>query len=524
MAVSTLHEINTQMVKMCFNILNHILPERWSKQKQVIYYPTNDRESHFADFLRQRDTDKVVFPFAAVVRSGEIEVPTGFQSAYKTRSTFYEEGSDRGIRVRPVTIGYSYVLYENHQKHLEDFVDSFYLDIWSAKLKVEYFSKALDLTNTISAVFSDQPSYSEQPGFSERTESPGNVYAMEVPVLVDTVLGRSSVVKPVRSILYDARISKIERDFSGVRAGEAKPGYSLNNRASAGRLTLDVLGGKVAEGGAELDYSEVLAEITTEVRVRTDDNDNVVLIKALTAKDFKIADTQFSFDQITVSGQQWGVKFSPDKPLPRSVWAVEIAGKTCTLETATLSGGAYNWRGLPDVSDGDALTVRILGLPDIVMREYSRHVLSSGTLDDSPVAYMGFDSTLEEQLGSIDGWNKVAPRNYMKHGRVRLPDWAKSQVFWIDACYFRSDNRTNNGEILILLSSVSKGSNAVTPMTLEEMTLLKDKGDVWAFHVGKTPLELTRAEVASYKDHRGMLRFLGRNPFFEELLVADEAV
>ena len=245
---STLDEINAQMVKMCYNILHYLQPDRWKNMSQVVYYPTNDRPSHFVQYQRVNKVDSVEFPFATVVRSPDIEPSLSDRhSGYKSNAVYYDSSSENGIRIMPVSLFYNFLLYENHMKHTENFIDAFWLDAYNSDLVFDYESAVMNSINRVSVLFPDAPTYEEQAGHSERTSGDGHIFSVNVPIKADTLLGRKAAPKLIQSVSYEMRIKdEIEDNFDGIDHFEDEREGILVSPITRHieRVTLDIIGNR----------------------------------------------------------------------------------------------------------------------------------------------------------------------------------------------------------------------------------------------------------------------------------------
>ena len=409
--LTSLSEVNIAMQRFTFGLLHDLLGDRWRSQEQIVYYHTDDQNSHFEHYMRIRNREPatVEFPLAVVIRSPDIQLTMGHNDAHR-----HEVHWERIIQGKPAELEYQIVLYENRHLHLENFVDKFVLRLYSTgdRLRFSFRSKVLGsgedgslLRNEITVNFPDPPSYSLVPGFSEIKQGSGNIYSLSLTAKVYTMLGERT--QP------DNLVTSIEQRFHNWGPeDELDPEAGL--LVPPLRQVQAALWGPVVRGGAPPSPGEALltedsflaapaaftvtpAMVSGEEGVfgfvRSSRELPVLSFSVPGNEPFYLGELSFRpGDGKTVVGCYSSGDGSPLAHYPPAV-AFRIAGVLLRLsEAELLGGGRFAWElpfppahgldedGNPRLVTGDAILVEVLGDPVTLLRK----VLWRGIVEPSP--------------------------------------------------------------------------------------------------------------------------------------------
>lgn len=207
---STLLETHTQLLNVCYSILDALDDEAWNDSKQVVYSTVNEWETAYMSFLKQNEVQDVKFPFATLTRSPSQE---SFKINNKTYQAFEEYDGNTltvpGVRVRPVVLPFELTIYENQAfDRLEAVADMFMVDGFQTQ-EVVYFSDVLQQENRVCFIFGD-PEHRMIPTKEDKTEGRGFLYSLTIPMQVSTVLGVRNEVKLISQIVADININNHE--------------------------------------------------------------------------------------------------------------------------------------------------------------------------------------------------------------------------------------------------------------------------------------------------------------------------
>lgn len=205
-ARSTLSEVNRKLAEVCYNILNVFDDKRWVTPLQLVYSTVLGWETSYEAYLIQRKLDNVKFPFASLTRNSTQETFNAWNKSF----TAYEglvEGQDsvKSVRIKPVRIEYILSIYDQRLEDIEAFADIIISQGFTTQ-KLEYFSNVLDQPSSISFIFKE-PIHEMIPAKEDKRRGSGFVYGLNIPIIVDCVLG----IKGEEKIIKEAILRTLYR-------------------------------------------------------------------------------------------------------------------------------------------------------------------------------------------------------------------------------------------------------------------------------------------------------------------------
>ncbi|NNK82757.1 MAG: hypothetical protein HKO92_06515 [Flavobacteriaceae bacterium] len=192
---STLVEVHKNLNKIIFNILQALEPDAWKDQGQIVYSTVNDWDTAYQSYLVKNNIEEVKFPFASLTRN-ETQNP---YATYNDPFTVWQNDTGQGARIKPVRIEFELVIYRREYINLESIADYIIVQGTDTQ-KYSFYSEILEQDTEFSFHF-ETPSHAMVAGKEEKLRSQGFIFSLNIPIVVDCVLGLRKDQKLITTIV-----------------------------------------------------------------------------------------------------------------------------------------------------------------------------------------------------------------------------------------------------------------------------------------------------------------------------------
>jgi hypothetical protein len=207
---ATLNEVNFNIRQVIFNVLNEIDPDYWVDLNQVIYSTVAEWDTAYSSYLIQNKAQTVKYPFASFTRNISQATQKQFGApfiAYNSSTLDPQTRKVEGAKIKPVRFTYDLIIFEKEMGNLEAIADILIVEGYQVQ-DFEYDSVALNAKNRITFQF-DEPFLSMVPNKKDKQEGHGFIYALSVPIIVDTVLGYQSKLGIIEKVIIKLYVNNI---------------------------------------------------------------------------------------------------------------------------------------------------------------------------------------------------------------------------------------------------------------------------------------------------------------------------
>lgn len=212
---STLSELNVKLTRIIYDYLSN-LDSRFSDQKQVFYYPVSDFDSISKHYQKLMKINFLKFPFAIVNRRdiqrdpiSRVPDPDSKKFVSSKPST---NNSKKIIAIRPFKANYDLFIFDgiNYEDELNlvqhttiDRMESYIEDLIFLRDKsiTNYFhSDLIDEEFPLTITWEDEISYSIVPDKNELENGKGEIFGLNIPMVIEAVLGKLEEQKEIMTI------------------------------------------------------------------------------------------------------------------------------------------------------------------------------------------------------------------------------------------------------------------------------------------------------------------------------------